>query len=113
MGIEAGMDLFNLRTIELILDLFGSVDKDIGPMDEQAWSTTTVWDPLIPRLHAYSTTTSRLGDRHRPTTAKGFDLHFSAFPFDELGDFFSSYRFRLHPLYLADCNFKQINEDIS
>jgi hypothetical protein len=73
--VEAGIDVRYARTVELILDLFWRVDKDIGAMDEQAGPGTAVGDTLLARLDANAAGASGLGGCDSPSRPQEFYLH--------------------------------------
>src|SRR5436189_2549545 len=59
MRIKTRSYLFDLCAIDLLLDLFRRIDQYIWTMDKYTWPHPTIWDALLTRLLAYSTTTQR------------------------------------------------------
>src|SRR5690606_12941574 len=75
VGVEAGADPVDPRTVERYDDVVRRIEEDVRPVDERCRSVPRVRQALLPRLVADPAMAPRTGRHERPTAANDLDLH--------------------------------------
>jgi hypothetical protein len=75
MGIKTGLDILNLGTIQLLLNLFRRVNQYIRAVNKQTGTCACVGDAQFARLLAHTTVTQGPWRGDGPTGAEKLNFH--------------------------------------